>query len=151
MMLSMQPVLAKGAEVAAGADVQVTRQARAGGKTIRTFETLEDQARMFAGLPEPAEVAYLSGVIRDRAHPAQRISLHPGESLEAEWLAGHDNPALYDALLKRRNLAWTDALTKELAGPSGVELVNVGALHLVGADGLPALLKARGFKVERIQ
>ena len=168
MMLSMQPVLAKGAEVSAGADAQITRTARAGGKQIRTFETLEDQARMFAGLPEPAEVAYLSGVIRERAHPAQRVSLSltpsPGD-LEAEWLDGdlarlgpalvrdldHDNPSLYDALLKRRNLAWADILTKELAGADGVELVNVGALHMIGDDGLPALLKARGFKVERVQ
>jgi len=167
MMLSMQPVVAKGADVAAGADAQMTRQARAGGKQIRTFETLEDQARMFAGLPEPAEVAYLAGVIHERAHAPQRISLAPqsSASLEAEWLAGdlaklgpalvrelsHDNPSLYDALLKRRNLAWADTLTKELGTASGVELVNVGALHLVGDDGLPALLKARGFKVERIQ
>jgi hypothetical protein len=169
MMLSMQPVIARGAEVEAGADAQVTQAARAGGKTIRTFETLEDQARMFASLPEPAEVAYLSDVIRERAHPPQRISVPPfppaPSSLEAQWLAGdlaklgpalvremsHDNPSLYDALLKRRNLAWADTLTRELATGSGVELVNVGALHLVGDDGLPALLKARGFKVERVQ
>ena len=166
MMLSMQPVLAKGAELASGADAQVTREARAGGKQIRTFETLEDQARMFASLPEPAEVAYLSGVIQARAHPPLRISLKPSAGgLESEWLNGdlarlgpalvrdldHDNPALYDALLKTRNLAWADTLTRELASASGVELVNVGALHMVGADGLPALLKARGFKVDRVQ
>jgi uncharacterized protein YbaP (TraB family) len=166
MMLSMQPVLAKGAEVAAGADAQVTRQARAGGKEIKTFETLEDQARMFASLPEPAEVAYLSDVIHERAQPPRRISSTPsGGGLESEWLAGdlvklgpalvgdldRDNPALYDALLKKRNLAWADTLSKELAGATGPELVNVGALHMIGADGLPALLKARGFKVERIQ
>src|SRR5689334_14307578 len=78
MMLSMQPELAKGAAVAEGADAQVTRQALAGGKQIKTFETLEDQARMFAGLPEPAEVAYLSGVIHERAAPPRRLSLGPG-------------------------------------------------------------------------
>jgi uncharacterized protein YbaP (TraB family) len=166
MMLSMQPVLSRGAAVASGADAEITRQARAGGKQIKTFETLEDQARMFASLPESAEVAYLEGVIHERARPTARISLHPSAtSLEAEWLAGdlarlgpalvrdmsRDNPSLYDALLKDRNLAWADALTRELASANGVELVNVGALHMVGDDGLPALLKARGFKVERIQ
>jgi uncharacterized protein YbaP (TraB family) len=38
-----------------------------------------------------------------------------------------------------------------MAAHPGVELVNVGALHMVGDDGLPALMKARGFKVERVQ
>ena len=165
LMLSMQPVLAKGATVATGADLTVTRQARAGGKAIRTFETLEDQARMFASLSEPAEVQYLTDVIHERHAPPQKISLNPSASpLESEWLAGdlvklgpglvgelaHGNPGLYDALLKRRNLAWADKLTAEMAGDN-VELVNVGALHMVGPDGLPALLAARGFKVERIQ
>jgi uncharacterized protein YbaP (TraB family) len=165
LMLSMQPVLARGAAVEAGADMAVTRQAHAGGKQIKAFETLEDQARVFAGLPEPAEVRYLTDVIHERARPA-RVALQPSAgSLEKQWLDGdlvrlgpglvgemaHDNPSLYDALLKKRNLAWADTLTTEMAGAGGVELVNVGALHMVGPDGLPALMKARGFKVERIQ
>ena len=62
-----------------------------------------------------------------------------------------DNPALYDALLRRRNQAWAEVIAKELAAGEGVELVNVGALHMVGQDGLPALLKARGFQVTRVQ
>jgi hypothetical protein len=168
LMLSMQPVLAKGAQVAAGADMTVTREAHAGGKQIKTFETLEDQARMFASLPEPAEVQYLSEVIHERRSPPKRLSLNfnpSASSLEREWLAGdlarlgpglvsdlaHDNPTLYDVLLKRRNLAWADKLSGEMAANPGVELVNVGALHMVGKDGLPALLAARGFKVERVQ
>jgi uncharacterized protein YbaP (TraB family) len=165
LMLSMQPVLAKGARLDKGADVTVTRQAHLNGKAVKTFETLEDQARMFASLLEAAEIQYLADVIRERRAPPQRISLEkPRASLETEWLSGdlarlgpglmgqlaHGNPNLYDVLLKRRNLAWADKLTAERAGP-GVQLVNVGALHMIGPDGLPALLAARGFKVERVQ
>lgn len=169
MMLSMQPVFSQGARIETGADLTMTRQARGEAKTIRTFETLEDQARLFASLSEGAEVRYLTDVIREhspKAQPSRRPSPRPAvESLEQSWMDGDlarlgpalvggmkaDNPGLYDALLKRRNLAWADTLTKELAEGSGVELVNVGALHLVGEDGLPALLEARGFKVERVQ
>jgi uncharacterized protein YbaP (TraB family) len=171
LMLSMQPVLARGARVEAGADMAVTREARTGGKQIKVFETLEDQARMFSSLPEPAEIQYLAEVIRQRRAPSpRRINLTPSaessaECMESQWLAGdlarlgpglagelaHENPSLYDALLKQRNLAWADKLTAEMGQASGVELVNVGALHMVGPDGLPALLKARGFKVERVQ
>ena len=166
LMLSMRPVLAKGARVEAGADMAVTRQARAGGKEIAVFETLEDQARMFSGLPEPAEVQYLADVIHQRRTPGRPTGVKPSAaSLEAQWLAGdlarlgpglvgelaHDNPDLYDALLKERNLAWAGKLTDELDTGFGVELVNVGALHMVGPDGLPTLLAARGFKVQRVQ
>ena len=38
-----------------------------------------------------------------------------------------------------------------MADHPGVELVNVGALHMVGEDGLPALMAASGFTVERVQ
>jgi hypothetical protein len=166
LMLSMQPVLARGARVEAGADMAVTREARAGGKQIKVFETLEDQAQMFSSLPEPAEIQYLADVIRQRRAPPRRLSPKPSaESMESQWLAGdlarlgpglagemaRENPSLYDALLKRRNLAWADKLTAEMGQASGIELVNVGALHMVGPDGLPALLEARGFKVERVQ
>ncbi len=165
LMLSMQPTLGRGARVESGADLTMTRASRASAKQIKTFETLEDQARMYAGLPERSEVAYLAGVIRERsAPPKPRLPWQDPRSLEQAWLAGDlarlgpglvgdmraNNPALYEALLRKRNLSWADKLSDELQG-SGVQLVNVGALHMVGPDGLPALLEARGFTVERIQ
>ena len=73
--------------------------------------------------------------------------------LMAKWLVDdmrRNRPQLYNVLLKNRNEAWARALTVEMRG-NGVELVNVGALHMIGKDGLPALLKARGFTVERVQ
>jgi uncharacterized protein YbaP (TraB family) len=163
LMLSMQPVLAKGGQVADGADAVMDRKAKAADKQVRYFETLEQQVHIFADLPEQAEVRYLTDILDERSHP--RFSLAPKESLQRAWLDGDlaklgpalvgemqkKNPALYDALLKRRNLVWADELTHELNTGSGVELVNVGALHMVGDEGLPALLKARGFDVERIQ
>lgn len=161
LMLSMQPALARGASVEKGADVTITRAARAESKRIRTFETLEDQARMFASLPEDSEVRYLADVVRERSRgPRLRLPFKPA-SLEDAWAAGSlgdghiadmrsENPALYDAFLRRRNEAWADRLAEGMAG-SGVELVNVGAFHLIGPDGLPTLLAARGFRVERVQ
>jgi uncharacterized protein YbaP (TraB family) len=149
LMLSMQPVLAKGARVESGADITVTRDAKAEAKHVKVFETLEEQVAMFAGLSEPAEVAYLADVLGgpERSRLALR---RPEPSLEKAWLSGdlarlgpgltgaiaRDNPEFYDALIRRRNHNWADMLTREMRQGSGVELVNVGALHMAQVAGV---------------
>jgi uncharacterized protein YbaP (TraB family) len=159
MMLSVLPMTQQGASVAAGADATVTRQARAAEKEVATFETVEQQIRLFASLPETVEVQYLDDVAAETLSPPRN-----GVALQSAWLHGdmdrlgplvvdvmkRDRPALYDALLKRRNEAWSRALVAEMDRP-GVQLVAVGALHMAGADGLPALMAARGFQVRRVQ
>jgi uncharacterized protein YbaP (TraB family) len=159
MMLSVLPMTQRGATVSAGADAAVTRQARAAEKPIATFETVEQQIRLFASLPEAVEVQYLDDVASETLSPPRN-----GVALQSAWLHGdmgrlgplvvdvmkRDRPTLYDTLLKRRNQAWAQALAAEMARP-GVQLVAVGALHMAGDDGLPALMAARGFQVWRVQ
>jgi uncharacterized protein YbaP (TraB family) len=159
MMLSVLPMTQKGASVQAGADAAVTRQARAAEKPIAAFETLEQQIKLFADLPEAVEVQYLDDVAAETLSPPRH-----GVALQSAWLRGdmnrlgpllvdamkRDRPALYDTLLKRRNQAWAKILEAEMTKP-GVQLVTVGALHMAGDDGLPALMRARGFTVRRVQ
>ena len=159
MMLSVLPMTQQGASVAAGTDATVTRQARAADKDVATFETVEQQIRLFASLPEAVEVQYLDDVASETLSPPRN-----GVALQSAWLHGdmdklgplvvdvmrRDRPALYDALLRRRNQAWAQALAAEMDRP-GVQLVAVGALHMAGPDGLPALMAARGFQVRRVQ
>jgi uncharacterized protein YbaP (TraB family) len=57
--------------------------------------------------------------------------------------------AMYERLLTDRNARWMTELEKLLAD-NDQSLVIVGAGHLVGAEGVPALLKAEGYTVERI-
>jgi uncharacterized protein YbaP (TraB family) len=160
MMLSVAPMTREGGQVASGVDSATTRRARTADKPIATFETFEQQLRIFADLPEQAELDYLDDVAREQLTPPR-----DGVALERAWLQGDmgrlgtrlvdrmktGRPALYEALLKRRNLAWADRLDAEMRQGRGTDLVVVGALHMAGGEGLPELMKARGYAVWRIQ
>lgn len=57
-----------------------------------------------------------------------------------------ESPELYQRLLLERNQNWMPHVEKCLTDNAGCFIV-VGAAHLVGKDGLPALLSRRGYKV----
>lgn len=81
-------------------------------------------------------------------------------TLEHAWAAGDikvieaemkdmklEAPRLYQALLVDRNLGWMPALTRMME-TEGRVVVVAGAAHMVGDDGLPALLRKAGYEVE---
>lgn len=67
----------------------------------------------------------------------------------ADELGEEMPPALYEALVTRRNAAWTRWLEERLKTP-GTLLLAVGAGHLAGPDSVQAMLKARGLEAKRI-
>jgi hypothetical protein len=157
LTLSVMPMMKAGYDPDAGVDRAVNRIARAGGKTMRWFETNEEQIRFFAGTSEAVQLQMLYEAIDELKEGSSAMT-----ALEAAWDKGDDRtlaremvsemareyPELHDTLLKKRNAAWTEVLAREMAG-SGVDFVAVGAAHLAGPDSVQSMLRARGFTVER--
>ena len=59
-------------------------------------------------------------------------------------------PGLYQRINVDRNDAWLAPLQQRLQDGQGTTLVVVGALHLLGSDGVVEKLRAKGYTVERI-
>jgi uncharacterized protein YbaP (TraB family) len=57
------------------------------------------------------------------------------------------SPAIYRTMVVQRNARWLQAVLARLDQPGDVVMV-VGVGHLIGPDGLPALLRAKGVRVE---
>ena len=122
----------------------------------RAFETPEQQIAFFADTPEKDQVASLEDTLRE-------MEENPGAypDLVKAWMAGdlgalerqglkpmrRAAPTLYRRLVAERNARWAEAISQRLQG-SGETVVVVGAAHLIGQDGVPALLRRRGIKVE---
>lgn len=159
MMISVMPAMKSGFSNEGGADATLDREAKAQGKTIKAFNSMEEQIRFLADLPAEVENQFLEDILSEADTDEDQ-----SEAMQQAWLDGDVNalgpmilkemkeqrPQLYSVLITGRNNQWVDMLTERMKG-KGVTMVNVGALHMVGDEGLPALLAARGFRVERVQ
>lgn len=128
------------------------------GRQIREFEGANAQLAIFDQLPEQDQRDLLSGVMDDIA----KAETDPG-SLREAWIVGDEqalieatqtgimaDPELREALLVQRNRDWVEQL-KSILAQEDLPMIAVGAGHLVGPDGLPAMLREQGFVVERVQ
>jgi uncharacterized protein len=154
--VSVMALQAHGYDVEHGVEQVIEAAAAKGGKGGCGLETLDGQLGMLDGLPADLQAEILMQAIDEAADVDELI----GPMLEA-WRAGdqaglekslNDDfegyPELADALIYRRNARWADQVSGMLRDGEDV-LVVVGAMHLVGDRGLPALLEQRGYKVER--
>jgi uncharacterized protein YbaP (TraB family) len=145
-----------GFEAGAGVDEQFAQRARADGKPIIALETVEEQLGFFAQLSEAQQRQYLRATLKDLDTEASDATVmvnawQRGDSAELETLLrkeASDNPVLFRALTVDRNHRWLPKIAALLTEDQDY-LVVVGALHLVGSDGLVTLLRNQGFKVEQ--
>lgn len=141
-----------------GVEQQLTTRARADGKPIAGLETIDEQLGILDGLSYPDQARFLELT----AEEADRIPAELDEMLSA-WrgadtaalerllLAEYERlPTLYRPLVTDRNRRWLPQIEALLSRPDDT-LVVVGAMHLVGPEGLLALLRARGFAPTRVE
>lgn len=146
-----------------GIDTNLAAFAHAIHKPLRSLETPESQAALLVS-DDPAETARAVGAVLDELEggrsPAMLRRLagdwERGDvddiAAYASWCACMDTPeqrADFHKLIVERNPPMADKIVQwhdEGRSP----FVAVGTLHMVGPAGLPTLLRARGFQVERV-
>ena len=159
LTVSLTPLLKAGYDPESGVEKLLTAQAKAAGKPISAFETMEQQVRFFADMTPVQETQLLESTLDEIDEGPAKI-----DALVAAWAAGdqaelkrqmvdemqNDYPDIYKLLLVDRNQDWANQLKTKLAG-SGVSFVAVGAGHLTGPDSLQVQLAKLGIKAERVE
>jgi hypothetical protein len=158
LALSLIPIMQAGYNPASGVDRSVDAYGDQNGKRMRALESAEDQIGFLSSLsPELQRAMLIEAIDETREGPAllnrMTRAWEQGDEAVLEELViddtRRDYPELYQTLFVRRNAEWMGPLVRELEG-AGVDFIAVGAGHLIGEDGLVALLRARGYTVERV-
>lgn len=143
------------AQGAFGLEAELMRAAA--GKPVTELEGAEAQFRMFESLPEQDQRDLLDAIVVEAsatdAEDRLGAAWKRGDMalMEAETRTGLlADRELREALLTSRNVAWAGKVAAMMRGGAH-PFVAVGAAHMAGPDGMPALLAARGFTVTRVQ
>lgn len=128
------------------------------GKSVMGLETARSQLMIFETLPLATQRRLLSNALLKSGTAAEDVKalLDAWAKGDVAALAARINedvesvPEAYKSLISDRNIRWADWSAERLSQP-GTTLIAVGAGHMVGEQGLPALLQERGYKVERLQ
>jgi uncharacterized protein YbaP (TraB family) len=140
-----------------GIEMHMLTRAGRDGKPVHGFETVEEQLGLLDGLSLDAQRDLLMQTLDEGANIREIM-----DQLIEAWRTGVTRfledqllaeivryPELYKAIVADRNRNWVNTIDK-LLGDDQDYLIIVGALHLVGEDGVPALLAERGFGISQM-
>jgi uncharacterized protein YbaP (TraB family) len=144
--------------VGVGVDSYFNQRADREQKAKGQLETVEAQISFIAGMGAGREDEMLAYNLADLKNLPSLW-----QSMNQAWRSGDlpvleeiaatplrdDFPEIYQALLVNRNNAWLPQI-EAMSKTTEVEFVLVGALHLVGSEGLLAMLSDRGYKITQL-
>lgn len=154
LMISQLRLAQVGLDPRHGVEAQVAAAAAADGKELRGLETMAEQLGALDGLSPAAQRDFLLQTLADAAAISDQVEGMvvawkdaDMAALEQDLLAElKDQDEVYRRVVVERNQRFASTIAR-LAGDSRDYLVVMGALHLVGPDGVPRLLRARGLQV----
>jgi len=140
-----------------GVEMHLLKKASSDGKEILGFESVEQQLAYLDGLSLDAQRDLLMQTLAESAAIQDLM-----DDLILAWRSGDIDylertlledvsgyPELYDTIVASRNRLWVDTIDALLEQREDY-LVVVGALHLVGDDGVPQLLEQRGVRITQM-
>lgn len=137
-----------------GIELHMAMKATQDGKTIDGLETVEEQLGFLDGLSLSAQTELLMQSLNNarEVEPLMDDMVRAWRNGDVEFLEDmmleemSATSELYETIVSSRNRRWTEQIV-ELLDDRQDYLIVVGALHLVGDDGLPALLSGRGITI----
>jgi uncharacterized protein YbaP (TraB family) len=154
VMLEQLELARLGFDADSGVEAQFTRRAQTDHKPIIALETMDEQLGLLSHMPLDQQRRFLLYSLEDADDAAQEMNAvvtawRHGDTAALERLLseGFDKfPDLYRILTTDRNRKWLPRIEALLHDRQDY-LIIVGALHLVGKDGVVALLERQGYKV----
>ena len=139
-----------------GLDKHFYDRAQTDGKAVQGLETLDYQVARFDEMPMDQQDKLLADTLTDLDTETANVNKladawQAGDLLAVEQIVLQEvkqDPLMYQRLLVERNRNWLPKL-EALFARRGHAFVVVGAAHLIGPDGLLAMLKAKGYSVEQ--
>ena len=141
-----------------GVEEFLTRRARANSKPISGLESLREGVDLFSKIGDRESEALLLLMF---IHAGQQDP-HIGDEMLNAWRRGdaeslarltrtsfRDLPAAGERLISARNRNWIPKLERFIHSGQ-IYFVVVGAGHMGGPEGVLALLKARGYRIEEL-
>lgn len=157
LQIAVLQIMAGGYDPQSGVEQVLHASASEAGKSFGYFETVEQQLRFFADLPQDVQLADLESGLAQMVEDPDFLS-----ELVQAWAVGDadavgdlmsegmrdSSEELFQAIFVDRNQAWIPLIEEALASEDDA-FIAVGAGHMPGELGVLALLAANGHEVER--